>query len=140
MVVIRSKQHGPPVKISGGNGIDDGIGFSGSRRTLDIGKRILHGIVDRQKLIQIYPVVNQGDRIFLSPDRPSQQISKKGFDGKRHLSPVIHIQDSLVLPVQIHLNFSFYGDQIGHVIHSLNLAVSGGNPVFNPLLIGLKII
>ena len=53
MIIIRSKQNGLLVKKGCYQCIDDRIGFPGSRRSLDIGKRIFHRIMNGQKLIQI---------------------------------------------------------------------------------------
>ena len=71
MIVVRHEQHRASVKKRGGNRIDNRVGLTGARRALDIGQRIFHRIVDGKELIQIHPVIDKHNRVFLAPVRPS---------------------------------------------------------------------
>ena len=63
MIVVGREQYGLFVKKSSGNRVQDGIGFSGSRRSLDIGQGVFKPMVDCQELIQIDSPVQQRQRV-----------------------------------------------------------------------------
>ncbi len=71
MIVIRRKQHGFLIKKGSYDRIDYGIRLAGSRRSLNIGNRIFHGVINCQKLIQIDILINQCNGISLYPHRPT---------------------------------------------------------------------
>ena len=118
MIVIRRKKHCLFIKKCGHNRIDDSAGLACARRSLNICHRIFHGIMYCQQLIQIHPVVGQGDGVFLPSDRPAQQVAKKGFYRNSHFVLLVHLKDCLVFLMQIQHNIHAQTNDIRHVVHS----------------------
>ena len=53
VIVVGGEKHGLFIEKCGQQGIENGIGLACSRRPLDIGYGVFHGIVDGKELIQI---------------------------------------------------------------------------------------
>ena len=140
MIVIGSKKNCLLIEKCRHNGVDNGIGLAGARRSLNICQRIFHGIVNRQKLVQIYPPVQQRQRIILSPDRSVQQIAEKSFQGHCHFVFSVHPENGLIVRVQVQCNVHPQPDDIGHVVHPCDLAAVPHHTVLDLFLVLFKIL
>ena len=139
MVIIRGKENRPFVKKGRYNGIDNGICLAGAGRPLNICHRVFHGVVDGKKLVQIDPLIDQGNGIFLQPPGAAQKVSEKGLDGHGSLSLVIPVYDCPVFTVQVQNHFHSQTDDIRHIVHACDLFCMPCHAVLDPLLIYLKI-
>ncbi len=140
VIVIRHKQHGLFIEKGRDNGVDYGAGFSGSRRPLDIGNGIFHGVIDGQKLVQIHLLFCKYHRIRLSPAGSAHHFTKKCLNGGCHFLFLIHVCDSLIFFVQIQYNIHAQTNQVRHVIYAHSLSAVVCNTFLNLFLILLKLL
>ena len=130
MVVVGCKQYRTLIEESRHDGVHDGIGFTGSRRPLNVGQRIPHGVVDGKELVQVYLPIHQGQRVLFPPHRPLQVFPKECLYWRCDFSTVIHIQDGSILVLQIQGTVESDGDHIGHVIDAADIGIIPGDIVF----------
>ena len=140
MVIVRGQKHRLLVEKRRQYRIEDRIGLSRSGRPLDISHRIFHGIVDRQQLVQIQSLVQEGEGDRPAPPGTVQQFSEKCFYGNGHLPFAVHLQDPVILFMEIHRQIHTQSDQVGQIVHDRLPACRTRQRILDLLLISLKII
>ena len=140
MVIVRGQKHRLLVEKCRQYRIEDRIGLSRSGRPLDISHRIFHGIVDRQQLVQIQSLVQEGEGDRPAPPGTVQQFSEKCFYGNGHLPFAVHLQDPVILFMEIHRQIHTQSDQVGQIVHDRLPACRTRQRILDLLLISLKII
>ena len=83
------------------DGVHNGVRLTCSRRPLNVGQRVFHGIVDCQKLVEIHFPVQKCYWILFAPDRTLNELPKKRMYRGSDLVLVIHLHDSGILVIKV---------------------------------------
>ena len=140
MIVVRSKQHRSTIEKSGHDRVHDRVGLSCPRRSLHIGQRILHRVVYRKKLIEIYLSVNQRQRILFFTQRTFEVLTEKRPNRCCDAIAVVHILYGAILMLQVQQIVHADSYHIGHVIHTRELRIIQRDIILDYLKVFLRLI